>query len=136
RDLYQQGRRGVEAVVVVTIGLLDVVGRTFGAGASAARGHMAAVVEVPDLVRESDVVRMRRPGHAGLLRARAVFGVEVVRQVLADGAVRLVLDLPEAVRRARGHEARLACGQVVQVDAQTVRSVLHGPDDAVARIHE
>src|SRR5207302_8112682 len=31
RDLYQQGRRGVEAVVVVTVGLLDVVGRTFGA---------------------------------------------------------------------------------------------------------
>src|SRR5207237_6515324 len=112
-DLYQEGRRGVEAVVVVTVGLLDVVGRTFAAGASAACGHMAAVVKVPDLVREGDVVRMRRPGHAGQLRAGAVFRMEVIRQVLADRAVRLVLDLTEAVRRARGHEARLARGQVV-----------------------
>src|SRR5438105_2501504 len=79
---------------------------------------------------------MRRPGHTGELRARAVFGVEVIWEVFADRAARLVLDLPEAVRRARGHEARLARGQVVQVDAQTVRGVLHGHDDAVARIHE
>src|SRR5437879_2330073 len=105
RDLYQQGCRRIQAEVVIRVRLLDVVGRSLGAGASAACGDVAAVVEVPDLVRESDVVRVRRPGHAGLLRAGAVLRMEVVRQVLADGAVRLVLDLAEAVRRAGDHKA-------------------------------
>src|SRR2546426_10324368 len=62
--------------------------------------------------------------------------MEVVRQVLADGAVWRVLDLPEAIRRARDHVARLAVGQVIEIDAQPMRGVLHGHDDPIARAHE
>src|SRR5439155_25881851 len=61
-------RRRREAVVVVPVGRLLVAGRTLETAAACERfGDDRAVVEVADLVREGDVVGVRRPGNPRLL---------------------------------------------------------------------
>ena len=69
--------------------------------------HVAAEIEVPDLIGERDVVRMRGPLHPGGLRGRAVHGVEVIRDVGAGGPGRGELNHAEVVGGAGDHEPAL-----------------------------
>src|SRR5713226_8718882 len=74
------GLVGAEAEVVVSVGGLLVTEHTlFGAGGALSEwgvvgvgNNVRAVVEMADLVRESDVVRVRGPDDARVLRRGAV----------------------------------------------------------------
>ena len=66
--------------------------------------HVAAEVEVADLIGERDVVGMRRPLHPCGLRRCAVHRVEVIRDVGAGGPGRGELNHAEVVGGAGDHE--------------------------------
>src|SRR5260370_40562491 len=90
------------------------------------RVYTAAVLEVPDLVREGDVVRVGCPDNTRVLARRAVQRVEGLADDVARRAGRRSeLDLAEAVGRARRHRATLPGGQVVDVDLEPRRRVVH-----------
>src|SRR5262249_59593762 len=100
-DVYPQRLRGGEAEVVIPIGRFGVLSEALGVargagdgvavGVDAERGgrdgvRTLTVLEVPDLVGECDVVRVRRPDHPGLRGGGGVHRVEVIRDVDAAGA--------------------------------------------------
>src|SRR5215469_1999335 len=95
-----------------------------------------AVLEVPDLIREGNVVGMRRPDHPGLRRRRAVHRVEVAGDRLAACTGRVVLDLGVPVGGARCHRPGLSGGPVAEGDLHTLRRVMGGHPDPVAGVHE
>ena len=79
---------------------------------------VVAVLEVADLVRERDVVRVRRPRDARVLARGRVHRVEGVRATASSRGVGSEVDLREAVRCTRRHRARLAARQVVDAHDQ------------------
>src|SRR5262249_59316116 len=140
-----------EAEVVIRVGRGDVAPESLGvarragdrvaAGVQPERGGRDgvgafAVLEVPDLAGEGDVVGVRGPDDPGLLGRGGVHRVEVVGEVDAAGAGRVVLDLAEPVGRTRGHGSLLPAGLVVDDRLQPVRRVLQGHLQTVAGVHE
>src|SRR6266852_1337149 len=105
-----KGRREAEIVVPVHAGWVADARRCAVAGL--ARDGIA-VLEVPDLVREGGVVRMRRPRYACVLAGCAVCGVERTVLDAAGGRAGVVDDVAKVVGHACGHRARLAAREVV-----------------------
>src|SRR5579859_7129077 len=114
---YLHQRRGGpgETVGVVGVGGLAVILGVPGRAVPARRDGRRTVagLEVAGLVGERDVVGVCRPDDPGLLGGGAVHRVEVVGDVVAGGAGRIVLDLAESVGRAGGHRTRHVGGQVL-----------------------
>jgi hypothetical protein len=86
---------------------------------------VAAVLKVPDLIRERDVVGVRRLRDAGVHARGRVHRVEVGRNVGARGPGRRPLDLAEPIRGAGRHRACLATGEIGEPDLESIRCISH-----------
>ena len=89
------------------------------------------------LVREGDVVRVRRPGHARVRSRGAVHRMEVVGEFSApvEGAG-AYFTWPKPVRCTGDHETMLTSRLVLDVDLQAMRGIVHGNQQVVPRVHE
>ena len=90
RYLHQRRSRGWEAIEIVSIGPfyrraypLRVPRWTFDTVKAARNGGAITVVKVADLIGECDVIGMRRPDDASVLRGGAVHRMEVIGNVFA-----------------------------------------------------
>src|SRR5450759_1580946 len=101
--------------------------------ANSNRTSTIAVVEVADLIGEGDVIRMRCPGHAGLLRRGAVHGMEVIRNVVARAGE---WDLAETIRSARRHRTGMTRCLIVNNDLQAMRRIVQLDCQPVPGVHE
>src|SRR5437660_12112844 len=95
---------------VVAIGWFRVSGKALEIADGAAttrnnRNRTIAVVEVTDLIRESDIVRMSCPRYAGLLRRGVIHRMKIKGDILAGRAIGIELHLTERVGRAGNHKA-------------------------------
>src|SRR5207302_4896549 len=97
-DRDERRESGIEAAVVVPVEARLTVARA----RASLGGDAVAVLEVPDLVREGDVVRMRRPWDARVLARGRVPRVEAIRRLRASRSRRLEVERCEAVGRAGG----------------------------------
>src|SRR5207248_5658317 len=95
-----------------------------------------AVLEVPDLVGEGDVVGVRSPGDACVLARAAVHRVVRIRLLMAGGRGRFELDLLPAVGNAGGHRAGLAGRLVVDRDLEAGGGVVQVDRQLVTGVHE
>ncbi len=107
------------------------------AGAGAGCGiDLRAVVVVTDLIGEGDVVGVSHPRHACLLRRSAIHRMEVVRNVVAGGAIRIILNLTEAIGGAGRHRATLPDCMIVNADIQAIGGIMHRDSNLIAGVHE
>src|SRR5437762_2763204 len=115
-NLYVRRSSGIKAEIVVlgaTKGGIQIVHPVLGA-ASTLGVNRVAILEVADLVRERDVVRVGCPRHTRVLAGggvdRVKVGGKVVRARIAVVSVRIEQNFTEPVGGARCHGAGLAGG--------------------------
>src|ERR1700722_17035686 len=129
--------RGIEAEFIVDS--RRIACRVRGARPDSCRNR-AAILEVPDLIREHDVVRVGRPRYAGAFAGGRVRGMKIMRQVVscetALGTVGIPLYRCEPVRTARHHEAGLAGGHIPNRDLQPVFGIDERDDQLITPIHQ
>src|SRR5262249_41021154 len=115
-DSDVRGLRGVEAASVVAVQAAFIAGPVTGAGLWIGA---AAILEVADLIREGDVVRVRCPWHARVLAGRAVHRMEVPWGLRTGGSAWSVVDCGEAIGAASRHRSGLPRRRVVERDPQS-----------------
>ena len=134
-DLDKGGIAGIEAANIVGVNSCRI-GHPGGSADSRVRVGRIAIFEVPDLIREGNIVGVCRPRHASVLARRGIHWMEGIRNAGAGGRGRIELNLCKPVCDAGCHGTALVGGEVVNDDLEPGACVVHVDGQFVTRVHE